>query len=254
VDEHLRELQRYAEADLAARSQLLRARLRRGELNPERVALAAYLGDEAATACAAAKPAPGPLLEWVTGLARWGPEALLRAGVAAARSALEAWADYAPDDERLSQALGVVERWLLDPAAVPLADLIDAEESTEAAAQEALRWGTKTSTVAHDAAMAVAYVFQAITTGDPDAEGHALGADAPELVRWTASAAADALGREGAHFVEAKRTTGLLALLAAQSAQREAGKEGARRLRPRIALELLPWALGLDDPVSGPRR
>lgn len=131
-DIKLRSLQRQADSgDPLARAALLTERVRSGTLTREMVELAAYAGDVAAraalppfaddpttasgkaTACDPCINADGrnytfdtpggwhclrhatehpDLALWVRGLSRWGPEALVRAAVAAARQALPIWA------------------------------------------------------------------------------------------------------------------------------------------------------------------
>lgn len=85
-DEDYRERSRQEEAP-EERAQVLRERLRRGELSEERLRYAAYLGDEAARVLVPTAPRPPAALEpWFEGLRAFGNLAWLRAiaaGVAA---------------------------------------------------------------------------------------------------------------------------------------------------------------------------
>lgn len=76
MDERLRALEAAAaRGDVEARAALLRERVRAGRLEPERVRLAAYLGDAAARQ-ADGRPlaVPGDLHAWVQDLSQWGVE------------------------------------------------------------------------------------------------------------------------------------------------------------------------------------
>lgn len=116
-DERLRLLERScAQGDDGAVAHLLRARLRTGELAPERARLAAYLGSAAACQALGLPPPHRPrgrlaLERWVRGLEPWGKEVAVRAALAAGR--LDGGAD------RAARALTLAERWLLGLAAAP---------------------------------------------------------------------------------------------------------------------------------------
>jgi len=119
-DRRLRELERLREAgDRPAAVRLLRERLRSGDLDPERLALLAYVGDEvAAEALGEAAPRPSRDLEsWLRGLARWGRPAFARAATAAARLVLPFWELTAPEDARPREAIAAAEACLADPGA-----------------------------------------------------------------------------------------------------------------------------------------
>lgn len=129
-DDRRRELERSAaQGDLAARAGLLRERVRVGELREERLSLAAYLEDEASLAALGGPPLVGAadLEDWVGGLAPWGTEAVLRAAVAAARSALPAWesrpeAELQRPREAPRRAIDAAAEWLRCPCADHAAD------------------------------------------------------------------------------------------------------------------------------------
>ena len=163
-DTDLRALERRARAtghveDAAA---LLRARVRRGDLSPERLRLAAYAGDQAARAAEGTLCSGGPkgghtgycdercgvptsLASHVAVLSRFGSigraaplrtaDVLVRAAVAAARAALTSWVAEACDGEcnmedrdcpRTSgptRAVEAAEEWLACPCARHVAAL-----------------------------------------------------------------------------------------------------------------------------------
>lgn len=112
MDDLLRDLDRAAQqGDAQAAVRLLRARVRRGELDEDRLRLAAHLGDGAAIAClggAVAATAARCAGDLVLGLRPFGPAAFSRAGVTALRllsptpvevvSAIEAWLECPCDD------------------------------------------------------------------------------------------------------------------------------------------------------------
>lgn len=123
TDRRLRELERrLAEGDAAAEAPLLAERLRAGTLAPERLRLAAYLAHAPARdALADAAPRLREDLEgWIRGLAEWGPQAWVRAAVAAARRVLSLYEERfeAPGsfDLRPREAIEAAELWLRQPS------------------------------------------------------------------------------------------------------------------------------------------
>lgn len=133
-DGGLRRLERAAaQGDATARARWLAEQVRRGVLAPERVALAAYLGDPAARSLGSPpRRPPGGLAAWGAGLTRWGPEWVVRAVVAAARHALPDLLRWFPDESRPGEALEVAEACLLLPISNP-----ERAVAAHAAAQEA---------------------------------------------------------------------------------------------------------------------
>lgn len=119
TDQRLRELERRAREggspEDAARWLLMRERA--GELPRERLELLVWLGHAPAVAALAGQPlhVPRELESWVRGLERWGPEAAVRAALAAARLLLPLWSARHPQDPRLAEALAAAERWTIDP-------------------------------------------------------------------------------------------------------------------------------------------
>ncbi|MCO5172530.1 MAG: hypothetical protein M9894_40050 [Planctomycetes bacterium] len=127
ADTRLRRLERAAaQGDLDARVRLLCERLRSGELDEERVRLAAYLGDPAARLLLGPKAPDLPVIRargglelnqrrWITGLRAYGKEWLVRAAVAIARARFTAWDRWDEADERPRRALAAAEAWLACP-------------------------------------------------------------------------------------------------------------------------------------------
>jgi len=115
-DQRQRALERAAEAgDREAEAELLRERLRSGELARARVELLASLGDDAARMALDAPPPllpPGDLRALATGLEDYGKEHLVRAAIAAASPLLEVIEEHAPYEQRPRAALAAVEAWL----------------------------------------------------------------------------------------------------------------------------------------------
>ncbi|MCO5165257.1 MAG: hypothetical protein M9894_02660 [Planctomycetes bacterium] len=110
MDDRLQDLRRRAnQGEPGARTALLGERLRAGDLRRERLDLAAYVGDEDARAVLdPAFPPPVDLGLWARGLARWGLEAVLRAGLAASRSAFR-------EEEVKDHLHGLAQDWILCP-------------------------------------------------------------------------------------------------------------------------------------------
>ncbi len=132
-DRRLRELERTAsQGDLGARARWLTEQLRRGALSPDRLELAAYLGDPAAGAVLERPPqAPARLVEWALGLGRYGQEWVVRALIEGARHTLPQLAQWFPDEHRPARALDVAEACLGDPT-------LESAVAAHEAAQEAL--------------------------------------------------------------------------------------------------------------------
>lgn len=107
-DERVRELERRAEqGEPGARAALVAERMRIGEISRERVQLAAYVDDPDAREVAPPRFGPPSDLDvWARGFARWGREAVLRAGVAAEASCAREIRDY---------WFLVASRWLVCP-------------------------------------------------------------------------------------------------------------------------------------------
>jgi hypothetical protein len=110
-DEQLREIERKVEeGDESARVKLLRERLRAGQLERDRLELAAYAGDRdarlvlgssmqhLACACGGKDTTHGhpeiewaPFADWAEGFGRWGREVAIRVGIAASMHVLPVW-------------------------------------------------------------------------------------------------------------------------------------------------------------------
>lgn len=93
-----------------------RARMRAGDLSPDRLKLAAYLGDEAARRALGVSEVriPPEIQRWVRVLACWGHEALIRTLLVTARWNLEKWEGLVWD-RRPRSAIESTEAWLRCP-------------------------------------------------------------------------------------------------------------------------------------------
>lgn len=128
-DARLRALERtWRESGRSADEQAwLAARLRAGELDPQRLALAAWLGHLPAQAPSGVKPPSlpaawrdvwsPPLRLWACGLARHGAAIALRVALTACRAVQASWAGALPSAaDQLEEAIVPLERHLLDGA------------------------------------------------------------------------------------------------------------------------------------------
>ncbi len=129
VDEKLRELERAWRASGAAEDEaaLLRERVRVGDPDEHRLALAAYLGHPAARITVDFdEPEPASLEDWIRGLEPWGRAAAARAGFALAPLA-------APVGERLQplvdSALGTAIAYLENAGRDQLAAADEAQQA-----------------------------------------------------------------------------------------------------------------------------
>lgn len=145
-DDRLRRSQRERELDPSEEVRWLSERLRSGALTQEQLELAAYLGHPGARVLAPQEAIPDEVedfAEWLSGLDRWGPGCLVRAGLAllgevplhsrygGRRRGSDARFD-GPDD-RLLAVHEQLARWARDPARVTLAQLAATQEAlTEA--------------------------------------------------------------------------------------------------------------------------
>jgi len=95
----------------------LRQRLRAGELDAQRLRLAAYLGDANAQAASGFVPDAVPFAIWLDGLDGWNKQTQVRAGIALLRRALDERASLPDRPERATlRALKEAEAWCLDPS------------------------------------------------------------------------------------------------------------------------------------------
>lgn len=119
ADDALRRLERRFAATGAVDDEvrLLVARLRAGELTPERLRLASFCGHLAASKALGKKePTPRDIYDWSDAvLARWGKEARVRATLAIARAVLPRWEARCGDDPAPRRALEAAECWLACP-------------------------------------------------------------------------------------------------------------------------------------------
>jgi len=139
-DQDRRELERALAGgeDLAARVGLLTARVRAGELTPDRLRLAAHLGDPAAREAAGAPPPPADLYAWLADLRDFGQEAWARTLLAVLETCRdEAAVDGSPLQVALDQLGAAVATWLDDGETAPVARVL---EETSALLADAAPW------------------------------------------------------------------------------------------------------------------
>jgi hypothetical protein len=114
VDDRRRQAEREAARDPAAASRLLLERVRSGELDEERLRLAAWLGDPAAAAACRVDP-PDDLAGWVVAVADWGQQAFVRLQVAALRAACRVHADVT-SRAAAEVLVDALDAWTQDPS------------------------------------------------------------------------------------------------------------------------------------------
>lgn len=134
MDDRARGYERAAGAGGAeARARALWERVRRGDLDPERLRLAAHAGDAGARlAVGAAGPLADPPLAVVRGLDAWGKEALVRAALAAVGRCLHVVAPGDPVHDASRAVVEALAAWLTRP------------DGRDAAAAEAAQAGRAT--------------------------------------------------------------------------------------------------------------
>lgn len=226
-DQRLRELERrVAEGDGAAEAPLLAERVRAGTLAPDRLRLAAYLGHPPAREALGDE---APVLRedpdsWIRGLADWGPQAWVRAAIAAARLTGR------PNQEVLDAA----EAWLRQPTARMEEEArlwaeqenleFVHEENPEAPQLEAIRFRESRACVqaALSATDDLRGVTHAVLAGVAARERLSLEVLAPNSPMWIRAAEVGRLGELP------ELTT----------------KEAVQRVRAAVREALLPWALG----------
>jgi hypothetical protein len=106
------------ETSNSSRSDLLRRKLRSGQITRDRLELAAYCGDDAAAAVVESSGEFDSLgnEEWVDGLRKWGGTVVVRAIVALARRFQCDWKPGVGAGD-LDSGLCAVERWIMCPCA-----------------------------------------------------------------------------------------------------------------------------------------
>lgn len=224
--------QRARGGDPDAGAQLLVERQRVGQVTEQGLALAAYLGHEPAQALVPSAPkGPEGVEPWVGGLAAWGEEpardmnlienpswgnqVLVRATIGLARACGGA------NDPNGSQRLAVTEAWLMSPTPV-----------NARVVHEAARLAPGSSLGAALAQMATLHCDHR-----PLVRAILAYRTAFSAVRLESSLSAGKAGLAD---------PGWFASMAARAAAVHLGEASAR---DAVASELLPWALGGEDPV-----
>ncbi len=229
ADAQRRRLARVAQGgDVHVAARVLRDRTRSGALSSARLALAAALGAPAARLAAERPPAAIDLRsqDWPYELPDRSQEVCVRLAVAAARAVLPLHALVAPDDPLPAEALRVAEEWALCPC-----------EEHAAAAQEACRRMARGS---YEVVAPAAECDE-----DRDAARYAARAAraAATTAGWPDTALLDLF--EGAlDAVPAVTAADLAADRAHASPQ-----DPMPRMIADMAAEVVPWALGEDDPL-----
>lgn len=118
-DAKLRELWRLWKETGEARDEAayLAERVRTGDLAASSLGLAAHLGHKPAQDVLgrAFSESSETLEAWIEKLRSWGDEAVVRACIATARSALPAWAEHDATDQRVAEATRSAEDWIACP-------------------------------------------------------------------------------------------------------------------------------------------
>jgi len=211
--------------DLDHRVELLGACLEAGALSPSRLRLAAFLGDESAAFVADCERAGGPPVPLVAAeqILR-GPwrdrETRTRIAVASARAVAPGWREAYPDDPRVPEALDALEAFVCGLEATP-----PSSAPAHAAVREhrlqrgpSDRWDDIWRSTRLGAPTAFAIDCLSDPERPPLHEDHA-------LIAFT-------------------RASDGMAYLPSPDP-----RPGQFRLYDLVARELLPWALGLGDPL-----
>jgi len=280
-DGDLRNLERLAAGgDVEAESRLLLERVRLGALAPEGLRLASYLGHEAARLASPLEEPPTELVAWILELAPWGKDALARTAIAAAWLVEPVYRAQAPGDPRVEELLRAAEGCLLNPSVdsvvrgqgllselqerglsrarfayaarwalgAALAEGADAVLARDLSWEEGTRLVAQLSSVGADCYLEPA-------TKEPQARHMIFRRGRPpklilaiktlrEHTGWSLRDAHEALsGRNGA--------LGDAVQAAIHASDELWAEEGLtpERVRAAIQSELIPWALGLGDPI-----
>jgi hypothetical protein len=215
TDERLRDLERRWKETGSVEDEAawLKERVRAGDFPPTRLELAAYCGYEAARRAVATQNDPPDLVEWVGGFARFGNDVSARAAVAIAREVFPVWkrcAHAEPTDD-FHQALRAAEAWCMEPTA--------------------------------DSAARASYVGQCAAGRIdvlPDDVTHEEDA-AAAVACWACSAIQDQEASPTAIEWRARAVNQVVRLARSLACDED--------LRRRVSREIVPWCLGLDDPL-----
>lgn len=169
---------------------------------------------------------------WLTEIAAWGPEARARAAIAAVRVAMPQWMNLYPDDVVPLRCLFLLERWVCEPTAELAAEL---ERATDFWPRQGCSSGSRS------AAVASGRLFTAGIAGDEDRGARALYTCALQAA-WALSDLS----------VDVKRGLFQHGDADYEADERVPEGEALRRVRAAIRDELLPWHLGLWDPIRDP--
>lgn len=223
TDSHLRELERRFKESGSVEDEVayLLERVRLGELDRDMLELAAYCGHQAS--CQAlgdqVPRMPEKLKAWVEGLQVWNKETCVRAVIAVAQTCISIWAKRYPEENRPQRAIASAIAWAMCPC-----------EGHERAAR-----------TARDAAVEAraAGLTEAVETD-------------PELSSWdegVEARAADAAAGAAAWAALAAGSTSAAVAAGVAAVEVDAYAALANQVKQAICNDLIPWALGYDDPL-----
>ena len=225
ADERLQQLRRaWDEGDLETQVRLLRERMRAGELSEEQVRLAAYLGDQATLVLGLDGEATPPedTFAWLEGFADW-EEASARSQLAISRELAHRW-HSATQESTFAEVIHGLEVQLSCPC-----------ESHEA--------GLKTAVLD-----CVANLDSDLIAPIPKRHAHAT----IQAVLGMACVCADVAEtiRLPTHFSQKTRHPSVGSIRLSEFLEACLKVVRADDLRDAIRDELVPWALGLRDPLA----
>jgi len=230
VDHRTRDLERSSQAgDAAAEVLLLRRRLRAGDLRPDGLSLAAFLGHPASRELLAdeAPEVPAGYQDWLQELRPRGPEVVMRASLAAASrvAALLEPLLRTSDAEHPQPILDATAEALVCPCLPHMGSVLQAAQACEDArrAPHAVQLDRQRE-AAISASTSIALLF-----GDPDGPW--------EVMHHARLAAFAAVQPDSAAHEDGGADPDTLP-----------GKAG-RLIKDAVRGELVPWALGYGDPV-----
>jgi hypothetical protein len=224
VDHQTRDLERCAQAgDVSAEVLLLRRRLRAGDLSPEGLSLAAFLGHSASRELLGpeAPEVPAGYQDWLERLRVRGPEVVMRASVAAAGRVVPLLAPLllTGDAEHPHPVLGAAEDALVCPCLPHVRDVLYAAQRCE----DARRRPDAVQLDRQREAAVSSCTSLALLFSDPDG--------AWEVMHHA---------RLGA-FAAAQPDPG--------ADHETLPGEAGRLIKDAVRAELVPWVLGYGDPV-----
>ncbi len=163
---------RLAELNAEAASEYLLARVERGDLEREKLELAAYCSHEPARVAlgASAPTVEGALEGFAGGLTKWGKVAQTAAAVSLADDVLPTWSTQLPEDTRPREAVAAAVEWLECPCSDHAAKAERAAEEAEEALGAVDHEEAETASRLYSCG-SVAWAAAAIAADLPEANG-----------------------------------------------------------------------------------